>query len=152
MSEPTWNWRWIEHTHTLYTSHTLFIDMGPILTRVKLTWHWAGWGNPRKAKWTHERAEAFVFAECHTSSCGKPITGPGRHLKLGRVCGDRICGYLWCQLQYSDCKLFPGLRLCLSGASEAVSGIVYQRADVLISQRSGDDSLAASKVPSVTVV
>lgn len=69
-------------THT----RTLFRDMGPILTTAKLTWHWSDWSDPRKAKRTHESAGAFVFVECHTSSRGKPITGPGRPLKLWEGC------------------------------------------------------------------
>lgn len=51
---------------------------------------WLGIGSdqtdPRKAKQTHESAGAFVFVECHTSSRGKPITGPGRALKLWEEC------------------------------------------------------------------
>lgn len=60
--------------------------MRPVLTTAKLTWHWSDWSDPRKAKQTHERAGAFVFVECHTSSRGKPITGPGRPLKLREEC------------------------------------------------------------------
>lgn len=79
-------------THTqcsttwIHTPHTLFRDMGPVLTTAKLTWHWSDWSDPRKAKWTRERAGAFVFVECHTSSRGKPVTGPGRPLKLWEGC------------------------------------------------------------------
>lgn len=75
----------VPHGYT-QTPHTLFRDMGPILTTAKLTWHWSDWSDPRKAKWTHERAGAFVFVECHTSSRGKPVTGPGRPLKLWEGC------------------------------------------------------------------
>jgi len=71
-----------KYTHT----HTLLRDMGPVLTTANLTWHWSDWRDPRKAKQTHERAGAFVFVECHTSSRGKPITGPGRPLKLWEGC------------------------------------------------------------------
>eukprot|EP00064_Thunnus_orientalis_P001283 superscaffoldBa00000086_g1285 len=74
-----------KHTDST-TPHTLFRDMGPILTTAKLTWHGSDWSDPRKAKRTHERAGAFVFVECHTSSRGKPITGPGRPLKLWEGC------------------------------------------------------------------
>ncbi len=74
-----------QHT-TPHHTHTVFRDMGPVLTAAKLTWHWSDWSDPRKAKRTHERAGAFVFVECHTSSRGKPITGPGRPLKLWEGC------------------------------------------------------------------
>lgn len=60
--------------------------MGPVLTSGELTWHWSDRRGPRKAKWTRERAGAFVFVECHTPSRGKPVTGPGRALKLGEGC------------------------------------------------------------------
>ena len=70
------------HTHTL----TLFRDMGPVLTTAKLTWRWSDRSVPRKAKRTRERAGAFVFVECHTSSRGEPVTGPGRPLKLWEGC------------------------------------------------------------------
>lgn len=60
--------------------------MGPILTSGELTWHRPDRSDPRKAKWTRERAGAFVFVECHTPSRGKPVTGPGRALKLGEEC------------------------------------------------------------------
>lgn len=36
----------------------------------------------KKSRAAHERAGAFVFVDCHTSSRGKAITGPGRALKL----------------------------------------------------------------------
>lgn len=77
------------HTYTQqhrHHTHTHFRDMGPILTTAELTWHWSDWSDPRKAKRTHESAGAFVFVECHTSSRGKPITGPGRPLKLWEGC------------------------------------------------------------------
>lgn len=77
------------HTYTQqhrHHTHTHFRDMGPILTTAELTWRWSDWSDPRKAKRTHERAGAFVFVECHTSSRGKPITGPGRPLKLWEEC------------------------------------------------------------------
>lgn len=50
---------------------------------------------------------------------------------LGGVCGNRLCGYLWCQLQYSDCRLFPGLGLCLLAERETVRRL-HIRADELI--------------------
>lgn len=81
--QPTLNT--LLHTAT-QTPHTLFRDMRPVLTTAKLTWHWSDWSDPRKAKRTHERAGAFVFVECHTSSRGKPVTGPGRPLKLWEGC------------------------------------------------------------------
>lgn len=61
-------------------------DMGPSLTGGELTWHQPDRSDPRKAKWTRERAGAFVFVECHTPSRRKPVTGPGRALKLGEEC------------------------------------------------------------------
>lgn len=68
----------------LYThGHT---DTDLALKTTKLPWHWLDWSDPRKAKQTHERAGAFVFVECHTSSRGKPITGRRRSLKLRLGC------------------------------------------------------------------
>ena len=72
-------------TQTTHT-HALFRDMGPVLTTAKLTWRWSNRSVPRKAKRTRERAGAFVFVECHTSSRGEPVTGPGRPLKLWEGC------------------------------------------------------------------
>lgn len=72
-------------TSTTHTTHTLIGDMGPVFF-AKLTWHRMDRSDPRKAKQTHKRAGAFVFVECHTSSGGKPVTGPGRPLKLWEGC------------------------------------------------------------------
>lgn len=58
-------------------------DISHVLTTTKFTWHWSVWSSPRKANRSHKRAGAFVFVECHTSSRGKPVTGPGRPLKPG---------------------------------------------------------------------
>lgn len=45
---------------------------------------------------------------------------------MGGVCGNRLCGYLWCQLQYSDYRLFPGLGLCLSTGRKTVQVCVSE--------------------------
>lgn len=74
------------HTGRHRATHTLLRDMGPALTTAKLTWHSLDWSDPRKAKQTHKRVGAFVFVECQTSSRGRPITGPGRPLKLWEGC------------------------------------------------------------------
>lgn len=109
------------HAQQQHRHRTPFRDIRHVLTTAKFTWHWSVWSDPRKASWTHKRAGAFVFVECHTSSWGKPVTGPGRPLKPeGGVCGNRLCGYLWCQLQYWNCGLFPGLGLCLSAERETI--------------------------------
>lgn len=87
----------LPHTHAQqqHRHRTPFRDIRHVLTTAKFTWHWSVWSDPRKATWTHKRAGAFVFVECHTSSRGKPATGPGRPLKPeGGVCGNRLCGYL----------------------------------------------------------
>lgn len=70
-----------QHRH-----HTSFRDIRPVLTTAKFTWHWSVRGDPRKATRTHKRAGAFVFVECHTSSWGKPVTGPERPLKPREGC------------------------------------------------------------------
>lgn len=76
-------WRISAHTHAHAHSSEIW---GPFWQPPS----WLGTGqsrsDPRKAKWTRERAGAFVFVECHTSSRGKPITGPGRPLKLWEGC------------------------------------------------------------------
>lgn len=74
-----------QHKNHMYT-HIHTQRYWPTLTTTKLLWHWSDLSGPRKAKQTHERAGAFVFVECHTSSRGKPITGAGRSLKLWEGC------------------------------------------------------------------
>lgn len=125
---PTRNTLPLTHAQQQHRHRTPFRDIKHILTTAKFTWHWSVWSDPRKAARTHKRAGTFVFVECHTSSRGKRVTGPGRPLKPeGGVCGNRLCGYLWCQLQYWDCGLFPGLGLCLSDERETIPGL-YIRA------------------------
>lgn len=73
------------HTHT----HSLSLSLqryGARSDNRQVDLAWSNWRDPKKAKQTHERAGAFVFVECHTSSRGKPITGPGRSLKLWEGC------------------------------------------------------------------
>lgn len=125
---PTHNTSPHTHVQQQHRHRTPFGHIRHVLTTAKFTWHWSVWSDPRKATRTHKRAGAFVFVECHTSSRGKPVTGPGRPLKPeGGVCGNRLCGYLWCQLQYWDCGLFPGLGLCLSDERETIPRL-YVRA------------------------
>lgn len=65
--------------------------------------------------------EGWGFCVCGVSHfiTGETRNRPGKAFEArGGVCGNRLCGYLWCQLQYWDRGLFPGLGLCLSAVRE----------------------------------
>lgn len=74
----------------------------------------------RSKKSNADPQEGWGFCVCGVSHfiTGKTCNRPRMPLKPeGGVCGNRLCGYLWCQLQYWDCGLFPRLGLCLSDES-----------------------------------
>lgn len=86
----------------------------------KLTWQGVNGGIQEK------QSEGRGFCVCGVSCLITRETSnrPDRGFEAGK---HRRCGYLWCQIQYSDCKLFPGLRLCLSGKKAAVLGLYIRR-------------------------
>lgn len=80
----------------------------------------------RSKKSNTDPQEGWGFCVCGVShfitgeTCNRPRKAfEGR----GGVCGNSLCGYLWCQLQYWDCGLFPGLGLCLASERETIPGL-----------------------------
>lgn len=104
-------------THTLQRYGARFDNRQVDLALVRLEWSKKSKVDPR---------EGWGFCVCGVSHF---ITRETRNRPrktfeaMGGVCGNRLCGYLWCQLQYSDCRLFPGLGLCLSAERQTVWGL-----------------------------
>lgn len=111
------------HMHTLQHTLALFRDMGPF-------WQPPSWLGMVEMEGSKESKadprEGWGFCVCGVSHfiTRETHNRPRKIFEaLGGVCGNRHCGYLWCQLQYSDCRLFPGLGLCLSAERETVLGL-----------------------------
>lgn len=125
----------LPHTHAQqqHRHRTPFRDIRHVLTTAKFTWHWSVWSDPRKATETHKRAGAFVFVECHTSSRGKPVTGPWRPLKLrGRGVWESP---LWLPLMSTPILglwAISWIRIVFVRWEENHPRIVYQSTDELI--------------------
>lgn len=108
-------------------ARTLFRDMGPVLTTAKPTWHWSEPERSKKSK--VDPREGWGFCVCGVSHfiTRETYNRPRKTFEaMGGVCGNRLCGYLWCQLQYSDFRLFPELGLCLSAERQTRPRIVYR--------------------------
>lgn len=105
------------HTHTLQRYGARFDNRQVDLALVRLEWSKKSKADPR---------EGWGFCVCGVSHfiTRETHNRPRKTFEaMGGVCGNRLCGYLWCQLQYSDCRLFPGLGLCLSAEGETVWGL-----------------------------
>lgn len=135
--KATWPWQAIypqstqkphvyTHTHTKILAHSDNHQVALALVGLK-----------RSKKSKADPREGWGFCVCGVSHfiTRETHNRPRKIFEaLGGVCGNCLCGYLWCQLQYSDCMPFPGLGLCLSSERETVGGIVYQRAYELITK------------------
>lgn len=105
------------HRHTLQRYGARFDNRQVDLALVGLEWSKKSKADPR---------EGWGFCVCGVSHfiTRETHNRPRKTFEaMGGVCGNRLCGYLWCQLQYSDCRLFPGLGLCLSAERETVRGL-----------------------------
>lgn len=105
------------HTHSLQRYGARFDNRQVDLALVRLEWSKKSKADPR---------EGWGFCVCGVSHfiTRETHNRPRKTFEaMGGVCGNRLCGYLWCQLQYSDCRLFPGLGLCLSAERETVRGL-----------------------------
>lgn len=121
------------HTHTLQRYGACFDNRQVDLALVR---------PERSKKSKADPREGWGFCVCgvsHFITRGTRNRPRKTFEAMGGVCGNRLCGYLWCQLQYSDCRLFPGLGLCLSAARGNCPRIVCQRADELITASPPDN-------------
>lgn len=75
-------------------------------------------GPARSKKSKVDPREGWGFCVCGVSHSITRETcyRPGKSFEArGGVCGNRLCGYLRCQLQYFDCRLFPGFGIVFVG-------------------------------------
>lgn len=70
----------------------------------------------KKSKVDPREGRGFCVCGVSHSITRETCYRPGKSFEAqAGVCGNRLCGYLRCQLQYLDCRLFPGFRIVFVG-------------------------------------